>query len=57
MKSWIILAVVAANKALATDFCGGSVSLTATYKSATQTVEIVTTQPDQSWFGILLGSD
>ena len=56
MKLGVILAIVAAKSASANDFCSGSVTLTATYDSATQSVEIVTTQPDQSWFGILLGS-
>ena len=55
MKTWVILALTAANS-LAYEFCDGSVTMTVAYKIDTQSVEIVTTQPDKSWFGILLGS-
>ena len=55
MKTWVILALAAANSS-AYEFCGGSVTMTLSYNKDTEEVEIVTTQPDNSWFGILLGS-
>ena len=54
MKTLTFLVLFAASAA-AIDFDNGAYSFTVTYDSATSEIVIVTTQPDNSWFGILLG--
>ena len=55
MKNIFLFALVAA-KAAAIDFCDGTVTLDVTYDSAAGEVVIVSTQNDNTWFGILLGA-
>ena len=55
MKSLTVLSLVAAiSKAI--DFECGLYTFTSYYDVATSEIVIQTTQPDQSWFGILLGA-
>ena len=54
MKPLTFLALCAASVA-AIDFDNGAYTFSATYDAATSEIVIVTTQPDNTWFGILLG--
>ena len=55
MKSLTVLSLVSATAA-AIDFNCGVYAFTSYYDSATSEIVIQTTQPDQTWFGLLLGA-
>ncbi len=55
MKSLTVLSLVAA-VSTAIEFECGLYTFTSYYDAATSEIVIQTTQPDQSWFGILLGA-
>ncbi len=55
MRTFTTLALCAVSVA-ATDFGNGAFVISATFDAATSEIVIKTTQPDNSWFGILLGS-
>ena len=55
MKSLSVLSLFAASSA-AIDFDCGAYTFTSYYDTTTSEIVIQTTQPDQTWFGVLLGA-
>jgi len=55
MKNISVLALLVA-KAIAYEFNDGSYSISLQYDAATHEILFITTQPDNTWLGILLGS-